>query len=473
MTNGKKDLRETALDILLKYEKSGEKLNSVIQDVFLTGDYPDKKDRAFIKILSEGTVERRITLDYVIDRFSNVETGRMKPLIRNLLRMGAYQLLFMDTVPPHAVCSESVRLVKKRHMSGLSGFVNAVLRRIAGEGFDVESIKEPHIKYSCPEWIFKKLRDEYGADKAVDIIRSFVERQPVYIRTNITRIKPDELEKRLREKGLELSKVGNRPYAFSISGFGDLSSLAEFEEGFFSVQDISSMSIGDEIREILYKDRPESFRILDLCAAPGGKSCHSAEILTAYRSERKERSLFPGRDAFFVESRDISETKRLLIEENRERLGLDLIKTAVLDASDTDIPDEDRESYDLVIADLPCSGLGVTGRKNDLKYRVQPEDIPALKKLQRDILINADCFLKRGGCLIFSVCTVTREETEEQDSWIRESFGYHRIKEKLILPGEGEGDGFYYAVYIKDGTVYCHSERSEESFMTAWKDPSG
>ena len=446
MTKGKKDLRETALDLLLKYEKSGEKLNSVIQDVFLTGDYPDKKDRAFIKKLSEGTVERRITLDYVIDRFSNVETGRMKPLIRIVLRMGAYQLLFMDAVPPHAVCSESVRLVKKRHMSGLSGFVNAVLRRIAGEGFDIESIKEPHIKYSCPEWIFKKLEDDYGEEKAVDIIRSFAEPQSVYIRTNLTRIKPDELEKRLREKGLEPSKVRNRPYAFSISGFGDLSSLAEFREGLFSVQDISSMSIGDEIREIIYKDRPESFRILDLCAAPGGKSCHSAEILKVYMDEVK-------RGAFSVLSRDISEKKRLLIEDNKERLGLELIKTDVFDASGADIPDEDRESYDLVIADLPCSGLGVTGRKNDLKYRVQPEDIPVLKKLQRDMLKNADCSLKSGGYLIFSVCTVTREETAEQDSWIRENLGYRRVKERQILPGEGEGDGFYYAVYIKNGTA--------------------
>ena len=461
MTKGRKDPRETALDILLRYEKSGEKLNSVIQEAIRGDIYPEKKDRAFIKILSEGTVERRITLDYVIDRFSNVRTGKMKPLIRTVLRIGVYQLLFMDAVPPHAVCSESVRLVKKRHMTGLSGFVNGVLRSIVREGFDIDSIPEPHIRYSCPLWIFEKLKKEYGKEKAVDIIRSFTVPQRVYIRTNITRIAPEELEKRLKEKGLEPEKVIKRPYAFSISGFGDLSNLDEFREGLFSVQDISSMSIGDEVRELISMDRPESFRILDLCAAPGGKACHSAEILKCYLYEKEGGGADrrggspalggsdPEDDGFSVTARDISEKKRLLIEENKERLGLDLIKTAVFDAAKGDIAQGEREYYDLIIADLPCSGLGVTGRKNDLKYRVEPADIPALQKLQRDILSNADSLLKNGAYLIYSVCTVTREETAEQDSWIRESLGFRRLKEKLILPGEGEGDGFYYAVYIK------------------------
>ena len=372
MTDKGNDLRLYVLAILIKQEKPEEKLNLLIKDV-LEDHRLKVEDRAFIKKLSEGTVERRITLDHVIDRFSNVKSSKLKPVIRNILRMGIYQILFLDSVPAHAAINEAVKLTRKKHMGTLSGFVNAVLRSVEREGFKPEDIKEADIRYSCPRWIYEKFREDFGEERAVGILENSLKRQPVYIRTNTVRVSPEELMSLLREKGIMLKPAKNRDYAFSIEEYGDMTALPEFKRGLFSVQDISSMSIGDEIRSIVRERKPSSFRILDLCASPGGKSCHAAEILLSYIMEREDRILkIPD---FSVESRDISEKKRLLIEENRERLGLGIIRTAVRDAAAEDILPEEREAYDLIIADLPCSGLGVMGRKNDLKYRVRPEDL--------------------------------------------------------------------------------------------------
>lgn len=457
MTEKAVNTRSVVLNILTEQEKSGEKLNRLIDHALDKHNGLSTGDRAFIKILTEGSVERRITIDHVIDRFSSVKTAKMKPLIRNILRMSVYQLLFMDSVPAHAAINEAVKLVKKRHMGNLSSFVNGVLRSIDREGFDLSSVTDPEVCYSCPEWIYELFLRDFGGDKARSILKASLDVRPVYIRTNISRISPEKLRERLSANGIEVKKTALFPYAFVIEDFGGLKELKEFREGLFSVQDISSMSIGDEIRKILDSELPESFGILDACAAPGGKSCHAAEVLSAYIEDHSEKGLKHG--DFNVLSRDISPSKLLLIEENRERLGLDLIKTAVFDAaaengntaaengspsgSGTDCP------YDLIIADLPCSGLGVMGRKNDLKYRVQPEDIISLKELQRKILENLDTELKSGGYLIFSVCTVDREETFEQDSWIREKLRYEKIKDRLFIPGEEDSDGFYYALYRK------------------------
>ncbi len=451
MTDKGTSLRSTVLDILLRQEKGGEKLDNIINNALESPAHKDIKDRAFIKKLSEGTVERRITLDHVIDRFSNVKSSKMKPVVRNVLRMGVYQMLFMDSVPAHAICNESVKLVKRRNMGGLSGFVNAVLRSVEREGFDINSIEEADIRYSCPRWIYDKFREQFGEDKAAFILESSLKRRPVYIRTNLSKIRPDALKIQLEKEGIELKPAADRDYAFSIGDFGDLRELKAFKEGLFSVQDVSSMSIGDEIREILWKEKPEGFRILDICAAPGGKSCHAAETLEVYIKHEFPDRLQEKRQDFSVISRDISEKKTGLIGENRERLGLGLIKTTVFNATESSIPEDEIGKTDLLIADLPCSGLGVMGRKNDLKYRVQPEDILSLRNLQRDILINADKYLKDSGHLIFSVCTIDREETVEQDIWIRETLKYKKLKDRLFIPGE-EGDGFYYSVYIKQLT---------------------
>ena len=436
--------RDAVLDILIRQEKTGEKLNELINSALASGKDFDVRDRAFIKHLSEGTVERRITLDHVIDRFSNVKTGKMKPVIRNILRLGTYELLFMDSVPARAVCSTSVELAKKRHFGPLSGFVNAVLRTIDREKPDVEEIEDPSVRYSYPRWIYELFLNEFGEEKAGEIMRLSLGNRPVYLRNNILKQSPDKLQQLLSNEDITVIPVKDHENALEIRDFGDITELKGYGEGLFSVQDISSMSIGEEIEKIIREIEPESFFIIDTCASPGGKSCHAAEILMKYALDRG----LPTEDSFSLLSRDVSQNKLERIIENRDRLGLKIIDTEVFDAKTKDERREE-EKADLIIADLPCSGLGVTGRKNDIKYRPKPEDIPSLSTLQREILKNTDSMLKEDGYLIFSVCTITREETTDQSAWIESELGYKKLKEKLTLPGENGADGFYYTVFRK------------------------
>lgn len=433
--------RDTVLDILLRQEKTGEKLNELINRSLASEKSFDARDRAFIKHLSEGTVERRITLDHVIDRFSNVKTGKMKPVIRNILRLGTYELLFMDSVPSRAVISTSVELAKKRHFGTLSGFVNAVLRTIDRERPDTYETEELSVKYSFPTWICELFIREFGEKKAEEIMSASLGSRPVYIRNNILKQGRDELQQLLSNEGVTAIPLKDHENALEIRDFGDITELKGYREGLFSVQDISSMSVGEEIGKIISERKPESFFIIDVCASPGGKSCHAAEILMKYASDRG----LSVENRFSLLSRDLSQSKLERIMENRDRLGLDIIKTEVFDAEKRDERREE-EKADLIIADLPCSGLGVTGRKNDIKYRLKPEDIGSLSALQGEILKNIPAMLKKGGYLIFSVCTITREETVAQRSRMEKEPGFTKISEKLTLPGEGS-DGFYYAVF--------------------------
>lgn len=436
-------LRLIVLEALIQQEKEGTKLNLLLNGVLSRYAYLSREDRAFIKILTEGTVERRITLDHVIDRFSRVKTEKMKGVIRNILRLSAYQMLFMEHVPDHTICDEAVRLTKKKHMQPLSGFVNGVLRSMSREKPDIDLIPDPSVRYSYPRWIYERFLEEFGEERTLNIFRYCLEAAPVYIRINPARTDRDEVRRILTEQDINVNEVPDHPLALEISGFSSIGEIKGFNEGLFSVQDISSMAVGEKISSIINEKRPENLRVIDICAAPGGKSCHAAEILTGYVKETGVTG------KFLVESRDISEGKVRYIEENRDRLGLDIIETRVSDARiPCDIEDRGtEEKADIIIADLPCSGLGVMGRKNDLKYRIKPEDIESLQLLQRDILKAAVTYLKSGGYLIFSVCTITRDETSEQKNWIQNDLGMEFICDKLLLPGEKRTDGFYYSLF--------------------------
>ena len=439
-------LRKAALEILLSYEKD-EVIPELISDrIFDKYGLADRRDRAFITLLSEGTIERKITLDHVISRFSSVKLPKIKPVIKNILRLGIYQILFMDSVPESAAVNESVKLAVLSGLKPLSGFVNGVLREIARKGFDISLCTDPSVKYSMPEWIASLLTEEFGRERAERIMASFLDKRPVFIRTNISLITREELKARLNKDGVAVKDLPDNDIALEIRDFGDLREVEAFKEGLFSVQDLSSMEAGLEISRILLREEKKSFFIKDLCGAPGGKACHSAEILGSYCKERdisgkEENALFN------VLTGDISEKKTERIRENIERLRLDNIAVRVFDARKEE---GGGEKADLIIADLPCSGLGVMGRKNDIKYRRKKEDIPALRELQREILRASLPGLKPGGYLIFSVCTIDKEETKEQRDWIERSLGLGFIKDRLFIPGEDPGDGFYYALFIKN-----------------------
>lgn len=434
--------RLAALEILMRYEKEGSKLDPLLLDVTKKSGAEEARDKAFIKKLVEGVVERLITLDYVTDLAASVKTAKMKPVIRMIIRLGAYQILFMDRVPVSAAVNESVKLAGIKGAGGLKGFVNGVLRGIAG--LKEKGIEYPDSRTECsfPEWIAKILTDRYGAETAEKMMRAGVGRMPLYLRVNRCRIDTEDLKRILSDRGIETKIV--KPYTLRVLS-GDLIPAEDesFLAGMYSVQDLSSQTAMYELWErakvYINTTKTVNINVLDLCAAPGGKTCFMAEAIEG------NTDLIQG-SCHQITSCDISEKKLEKIRENLERTEIGNVEVRIKDALEYDPGLE--KSADIIIADLPCSGLGVLGRKVDIKYRVKPGDIRSLCELQRGILDNAPRYLKPGGILLFSVCTVTMEETVQQTDYITKK-GLHKLEERQLLQGVDDCDGFYYALFDK------------------------
>lgn len=431
--------RELILGILLEVEAEKNYSHLIIRSVLEKYQYLDKRERSFITRVSEGTIQRRIELDYIIDQFSKVKTKKMKPVIREILRMSVYQLKYMDAIPASAACNEAVKLAKRKGFASLGGFVNGVLRNISRNLAAVtypDEAKEPvralSVRYSMPEWIVEQWFSDYGSGRTKEILDASLTPAPLTIRTNLSRITPEELRERLALEGvtaepLEKEKYPELPYAFVISDFDYLNGLSCFREGLFYVQDISSMLVAE------YAAPKPGDRCLDVCAAPGGKSIHLAEKLGG---------------TGHVAARDLSAQKVALIEENIARCGL---KNITAECHDATVYDEtQKEAADVLIADLPCSGLGVLRRKTDIKYRTSAADCEALAALQRQILSVVCDYVKPGGTLIYSTCTINRAENEENAAWFAaEHPQYELVTMQQIFPGEQSGDGFFIAKFKK------------------------
>ncbi len=427
--------RELILDTLLLIDRDGEYSHIALKQVLDKYQYLDKKERAFITRVVNGTLERMIELDHIIHSFSKVKVNKMKPVIRMILRSGVYQIKYMDAVPDSAVCNESVKLAGKRGFTGLKGFVNGVLRNVSRNLAKVEypsREKDPEgylsIRYSLPAWLAAQWISEYGLEKAEEIGEGFFAERPLCVRCNTSRISREELAERLRREGVEVTPDEEVPCALWLQGYDHVAGLPEFREGLFYVQDLSSM------RAVLWADPKEGDQVLDVCAAPGGKAIHVAEML---------------RGTGMVEARDLTDYKIGLLEENIRRAGLANIQAVKWDAT---LPDpEKEEKMDIVLADLPCSGLGVLGKKPDLRYKMTPEKEEELARLQQKILSVVQAYVKPGGTLVYSTCTIHRVENEENTRWFLENHPKFRLrKERQLLPGADRGDGFYIAVMEKE-----------------------
>ena len=414
--------RELCLQMLIEINEKHQYSHLVLRDVLSKYQYLSKQERAFITRLTEGTVEHMIELDYIIDAFSKTKVRKMKPLIRNLMRMGVYQIKYMDSIPDSAVCNESVKLAKRHKFGQLSGFVNGVLRNIARNIADLEMPEDLSIKYSMPQWIVDKWTKDYGESKTEEILKGFMEERPISIRTNLTRITPQQLKEKLIEEGVI---VGELPleYAFTISGFDYLEALDSFSQGLFYVQDVSSMMVAE------WAKVSEGDYVIDVCAAPGGKSTHVAELLNG---------------TGMVEARDLTEYKVSLIEDNILRHELTNMKAVCMDATVFDEGSVDKA--DVLICDLPCSGLGVLAKKTDIRYKMSKEQQEELVQLQRDILSAVHSYVKPGGTLVYSTCTININENEGNVSWILEQYPeFELVEQKQLFPGEISNDGFFLA----------------------------
>lgn len=443
--------REAVLDILLELEKQTEYSNVLIAAVLDKYDYLDSREKAFIKRVSEGTIERRIQLDYVLDQYSKTPVTKMKPLIRALLRMSVYQLLFMEHIPDAAVCNEAVKLAKKRGFQPLQGYVNGVLRNIARGREQIvypDRTKTPErylsVCYSMPIWLVEHFRDVYGMEACEKILAASMERRPVGLR--LKEGMPQEERARLftawEAAGVTVREHPYHPCAVTVQGAEGIRRLAGYAEGLFAVQDVSSV-LAVEAAGIAPGDT-----VIDVCAAPGGKALHAAQKT--------------GRDGTVIAC-DVSSYKTEQIEENRRRLGAENVSVPVQDARQRN---EDFVGLaDVLLADVPCSGLGVIGHKQDIKYRVTKESFKEIQALQKEIITNVIDYIKPGGTLLYSTCTLNPAENEEMAAWICETFGFvpAGMEKQLptvfakeakggmlqLLPGVHESDGFFMAKLVR------------------------
>lgn len=443
--NHQVNTRELILGILLEVNKEGQYSHLVIRSTLEKYQYLEKQERAFISRVCEGTLEYKIRLDYILNQFSTVPAEKMKPVIRELLRSSVYQILYMDSVPDSAVCNEAVKLARKKGFYNLTGFVNGVLRKIAREygsiRFPGKDQPEEYLSviYSMPKWLVQSFLEQYGFEKTEKMLESFLKEKPTTIRIREYLVDKKAVLESLERQQVTVEKAPYIENAYYLKNYDYLPALEAFRMGTVQVQDVSSMLVGD------IADPKEGDYVIDLCAAPGGKTLCIADKLKG-----------TGR----VDARDISRSKTDLIRENAIRQSFLNVVVSEKDASQLD--SDSLEKADILIADVPCSGLGVMGRKTDIKYKMNPAKIQELAGLQRQILEQASTYVKPGGTLIYSTCTITNEENLDNVKWFTEHFPYelesldpYLCKELQsettakgylqLLPGVHQCDGFFIA----------------------------
>lgn len=437
--------REVVLDILSEVLENNKYSHIVLKHTLDRYRELDKIDRSLITRMSEGTIENLIRLDYIINSFSKIEVKKMKPLIRNLLRISVYQLLYMDSIPDFAVCNEAVKIAERRGFVNLKGFVNGVLRAACAGRHKIHypdvkenPVKSYSVQYSVPEWIVKMWLKDYGQEKLEKILRGLAPRKELWVRCNLHKASKEEIIQSLLGQGITV-EAGSIEEALLISNFDSLDGIHAHQAGLIAVQDLSSMLVG----RIASPEKNDV--VIDVCAAPGGKSLHIAELLDG---------------SGHVEARDLTDYKIHLLKENIDRMGLENIQAVIRDATAFDKASE--ETADILIADLPCSGLGVMNKKTDLKFKSSEESIKQLVLLQREILRTVQAYVKPGGILIYSTCTVNRKENWENAKWFADNYPFESeninsyIPKQFwsetsgrgmleLIPGEFNTDGFFIA----------------------------
>lgn len=433
-----KTARQTAFEILNKIERDKSYSNLTL-DSFLYSANLSAADNALVSALVYGVLERSISLDYCLSRHLKQPLKKLKPQVLTALRLGTYQLLFMDKIPVSAAVNETVTLVKKNGCAFASGLVNAVLRAVSKEGFvlpdDTDIIKYFSVKYSFPENLVNLWIDSYGEENAVGIMSSCAGRPPLTIRVNTLRISQEELITRLENEGVRatISTVEN---ALNLEKCGSIEKLSAFEEGLFHVQDAASQLCVKAL------EAKPGDSVLDICSAPGGKAFTCAQYM-----ENQGRIL----------ACDIHSHRLALIKESANRLGVNIIDVLRNDAS---VFNPDLPQFDRVLCDVPCSGLGIVRKKPEIRHK-SLEEIASLPELQFTILSNAARYLKKGGRLVYSTCALNPVENEnvckrflkENNDFVLKDISdisdnvYSSCGMITLMPHNNSTDGFFIAVF--------------------------
>ena len=385
------DSRQIAAAALMDVERDGSYSNLVLEPYFRRGDLP-RRDRAFCSALFYGVLERRITLDWTLSHYSRVPVLKMDPAVRAALRLGAYQLMYMPSVPPAAAVGQSVETARALGAGKAAGFVNGVLRSMSREGCRCPAPKDRlgalSVEYSVPGPLIQLWRRGYGHETALEILEGTRGPAPVFARVNTQRTAPAALRERLREEGVASEEVPGVPGALRLLDPGPVGELAAFREGLFHIQDISSQLCAAAL------DPRPGMEVLDLCAAPGGKTFTLAQLMG---------------DQGRLLARDLYPQRLRLVEEGAARLGLASVETCPGDAREPDPALLGR--FDRVLCDVVCSGFGTLRRKPEIRYKPL-DSLDGLPDVQYNILDTASCYLKPGGRLVYSTCTLNPRENE-------------------------------------------------------------
>lgn len=392
--HGNVSARDAALQVLVEVEKKEAYTNLVLNKIISKKDLTEV-DRAFLTELSYGVIQRLNTLDWAISLFLNRSLQELTPWIRNILRLGTYQVLFLQRIPDPAAVDEAVKIAYRYGHKGVAGLVNAVLRKLCSEKENLpwpSRSKNPELylslTYSFPQWMVKRWIKNLGLEEAEAFCSAANHPPPLTVRTNKLKLSRDELKSRLFEEGVESLECRYAQEGLSIKLAGKLTELSSFREGLFQVQGEASMLVAPSL------DPQPGERILDMCSAPGGKTIHLAMLM-----ENKGKIL----------AADLYPNRLKLVEEAAGRQGIEIIQTEKMDGRF--MPSNYKNFFDRVLLDVPCSGLGVVRRKADLKWRRKEEDISSLAELQIELLQRAFYALRPGGFLVYSACTIEPEET--------------------------------------------------------------
>ena len=424
--------RETALNVLLACRKEGGWSNGVLKEI-LQKDNLDRREAALATRLCYGVLQNRLTLDFYLKQLLTGKLKDLHPALRDILHLGLYQLYMMDKIPESAAVNESVALAKKycRKQTNASGLANAVLRNAVRRKAELKAPKGYEEKYSHPQKLIDLLKENVGKDRLESMLKANNETPPTVVQVNTLRTTAADLEKRLREEGATCEHHPWMPDCLILTSTGNMEQLPAFREGLFYVQDTAAKL------SVLCAQLPKGARVLDCCAAPGGKSFAAAMA-----------------GAGEIISCDIYPHKTELIEKGAQRLGITNLTTRVCSAAE--FQPQWESAMDAVIADVPCSGYGIIRKKPDIRYK-DPDTMLQLPALQKQILHNQARYVKPGGVLLYSTCTLLRRENEDvvadflkdnpeftlENLPLPAVFPQNTTGMLTLVPGEYDTDGFF------------------------------
>ena len=430
-------MRQWAYEIVYGTMEKKQYSDRLFHEIVKKGNPFSAQEKRFLKRLSYGTIERCVEMDAILAHFSKVPVRKMTPSVRTVLRMALYEIRFMDQIPGAVSCNEAVELLKAKEGLKHTGFVNGVLRAVLREG-DSVVLKEWE-RMSLPKPLYDHFVSQYGKKTATKIGEAFLQNnQDVTLHIDTSKISRETFEKKLRSEKIEVKSAHYMPDALIVSRVEDVSSLPGYDEGWFFVQDESSML------PVSCAGIKPGDKVLDVCSSPGGKAMHALLCLQG-------RGL--------LSARDIRPGKVEKIEENIRRMGYCNTECKVWDGT---VPDPEwKNRADVVLADVPCSGIGIIGRKPEIKYHAL-ETSPSLVPVQRQIVESSAEMVKPGGTLIYSTCTIHAAENEENVQWMVKHLGLEpmpltpylpdTLNNKMtacgmlqMLPGIQKSDGFFVA----------------------------